>query len=79
MKVFRVSGEIRKPKLESSFDKEVIAVKRSHAVEKIYSELGSRHRVKRFHIDISNVEEVPPEEIKDPSLKELVVRGKEVV
>lgn len=72
MKVFRVIGEIRKPNLKTSFRKEVIAVKPEHAVEKVYAELGSKHRVKRFHIKIAKVEEVPPQEIENPLLKKLV-------
>jgi len=68
-----VTGEIRKPNLETAFKKEVIALKRQHAVEKIYAELGSKHRVKRFHIKILNIEEVPHEEIEDPLLKKFVL------
>jgi len=77
-KVFRVTGEIRKPNLETSFRKEVVAIKPEHAVEKVYAELGSKHRVKRFQVKIVGVEEVPPEEIEDPLLKKLVV-GEEKV
>jgi large subunit ribosomal protein LX len=72
MKVFRVTGEIRKPNLKTSFAKEVVALKPEHAVEKVYTELGSKHRVKRFHIKILNVEEVQPQDIKNPILKKLV-------
>ena len=78
MKVFRVTGEIRKPNLKTSFKKEIVAIKREHAVEKVYAELGSRHRVKRFQIKIAKVEEVPPEDIENPLLKKLVV-GEEKV
>jgi large subunit ribosomal protein LX len=78
VKVFKVTGEISKPNLKTSFKKEVIAIKSEHAVEKIYAELGSRHRVKRFQIKIVKVEEVPPEEIENPLLKKLVV-GEEKV
>lgn len=73
MKVFRVTGEIRKPKLETSFKKEVLAAKPEHAVERVYAELGSKHRVKRFHIKIVKVEEVPPEEIENPLLRKMVI------
>ena len=73
MKVFRVTGEIRKPKLETSFKKEVLATKPEHAVERVYAELGSKHRVKRFHIKIVKVEEVPPEEIENPLLRKMVI------
>jgi large subunit ribosomal protein LX len=78
MKVFRVTGEIRKVNLKTNFTKEVVAMKPEHAVEKVYAELGSRHRVKRFHIKIVNVEEVPPEEIANPLLKKLVTGEQEV-
>jgi len=73
VKVFRVIGEIRKPNLETSFKKEVIAIKPEHAVEKVYAELGSKHRVKRFHIKIMRVEEVPLDKIENLLLRKLVV------
>lgn len=73
VKVFRVMGEIQKPNLKTPFRKEVIAVKPEHAVEKVYTELGSRHRVKRFHIKISKVEEVAPQDIEDPLIRKMVI------
>jgi len=72
MKAFKVTGEINKPKLTTSFVKEVLADKSEHAVEKVYSEIGSKHRVKRHHIKIAKVEEIKPEEIENPILKKLV-------
>lgn len=78
MKVFRVIGEIRKPNLKSPFKKEVIAVKPEHAVERVYAELGSRHRAKRFQIKILNVEEVPLNEIENPLLRKIVLGEEEV-
>jgi large subunit ribosomal protein LX len=72
LKVFRVSGEISKPNLRTSFAKEVIAAKPEHAIEKVYAEIGSKHRVKRFHIKILDVEEVTPEKIENPILKKMV-------
>ncbi|MCW4045759.1 MAG: 50S ribosomal protein L18Ae [Candidatus Bathyarchaeota archaeon] len=72
MKVFRVTGEIQKPKLNTPFQKEVLADKSEHAVEKVYSEIGSKHRVKRFYMKILKVEEIPAEEIENPVLKKIV-------
>ena len=72
MKVFRVTGEINKPNLKTDFAKEVIAAKSEHAIEKIYAEIGSKHRVKRFHIKIKDVEEIKPEDIEHPILKKMV-------
>lgn len=73
VKVFRVTGEIRKPNLQTAFRKEVRAVKREDAVEKIYTEIGSKHRAKRFQIKIINVEEVPSEEIESFIIRKLTM------
>lgn len=73
MKVFRVTGQIYKPNLKTAFAKEVLADKAEHATEKVYTEIGSRHQVKRCHMKIVKVEEVSPEEIANPILKKLVV------
>jgi len=72
MKVFKVTGEISKPKLTTPFVKEVLADKSEHAVEKVYSEIGSKHRVKRCHITISNVQEISADQIENPILKKIV-------
>ena len=72
MKVFRVTGEITKPNLKTTFSKEILAEKSEHAVEKVYAEIGSKHRVRRFHIKIAGVEEVPVDQIENPLLKKIV-------
>jgi len=63
VKIFRVKGEIMKKHFFEplTFDKLVSAAKEEHAVEKIYSEMGSRHRAKRYQISINSVEEEQPE------------------
>jgi len=78
VKVFRVLGEIRKPNLKTPFSKEVIALKPEHAVEKVYTELGSKHRVKRFHIKINKVEEVAPQDVEDPLIRKIVAGEGEI-
>ncbi len=75
VKVFRVIGKILKPNLKTNFQKEVRALKPEHAIEEVYRLLGSKHRVKRYHIRIERVEEIKdPEDIKDPIIKELTIR-----
>ena len=71
VKVFRVIGKIRKPNFQTEFRKEVRALKPEDAVEKVYMLLGSKHRVKRFQMTISKVEEIAPEEIEDFIVKKL--------
>ncbi len=73
VKVFRVSGEINKPNYQTSFRKEVRALKPEHAVEEVYKQLGSRHRAKRFQIKIVDVEEVNPQDIKDTIIRKLTL------
>ncbi len=77
VKVFRVIGKIRKPNFQTEFRKEVRALKPEDAVEKVYMLLGSKHRVKRFQMRISKVEEIAPEEIEDIIVKKLTQGAKE--
>jgi len=72
MKVFKVTGEIDKPRLKTPFVKELLADKSEHAVEKVYSEIGSKHRVKRCHIQINDVQEISVDQIENPILKKIV-------
>jgi len=72
MKAFKVTGEISKPQLKTPFVKEVLADKSEHAVEKVYSEIGSKHRVKRCHITISDVQEISADQIENPILKKMI-------
>jgi large subunit ribosomal protein LX len=73
VKVFRVTGKILKPNLRTTFKKEVRALKAENAKEKIYNELGSKHRAKRYQIKIFRIEEVSPEEIESPLIKKLTL------
>lgn len=45
-----------------TFDKLVAATKKDHALERIYAELGSRHRAKRHEITITSISEEEQEE-----------------
>ncbi len=71
VKVFRVIGKIRKPNFETDFKKEVRALRPEDAVEKVYMLLGSKHRVKRFQMRISKVEEIDDDEIEDVLVKKM--------
>ena len=72
MKTFKVTGTINKPRLSTSFVRELLAEKSEHAVEKVYCEIGSRHRVRRYHIKIISSEEISVDQIKNPILKKIV-------
>jgi large subunit ribosomal protein LX len=72
MKAFKVTGKINKPRLATAFVKEILADKSAHAVEKVYCEIGSKHRVKRHHIKIISSEEISADQIENPILKKIV-------
>ena len=72
LKVFKVVGEIRKPNFEIPFKKEIVALKLEQALEKVYCEIGSRHRAKRPQIKIIKVEEISPQEVEDLLVKKLL-------
>jgi len=71
--VFRVTGEIVKPNFQTAFRKEIRALKPEDAIEKIYKDLGSKHRAKRFQIKIREVKEIGAEEITSPVIKKLTL------
>jgi large subunit ribosomal protein LX len=79
VKVFRVIGKIRKPNFQTDFRKEVRALNPEDAVEKVYMLLGSKHRVKRFQMTISKVEELSPEEIENVLVKKMTPGAEESV
>ena len=58
-KVYRVKGEIMKKHFFEplTFNTLVKAAKEEHAVERIYAEMGSRHRAKRNEVKIESVTE----------------------
>ncbi len=58
------------------FTIDVRAVKPEDAVEKVFSDLGSRHKLKRAHIRILSVEEIRPEEAKKKYIRDLdLIKG----
>ena len=74
--MFRITGEMVKPNLKTTFRKEIRALSPENAREKIYTDLGSKHRAKRFQIRILEVEEIPPEEIQNPLIRKLTLEEK---
>jgi large subunit ribosomal protein LX len=71
VKVYLVSGNINKPNFKTEFQKEVRALNQEDAAEKIYMLLGSKHRVKRFQMKISKVEELDPKDIQDLIIRKM--------
>lgn len=75
-KVFRIEGWFKKNRERLDFIKEIVANSRERAIEILYSDIGSRHGVKRNLINISEVEEIEPEEAEDSKIRSLVKEEK---
>ncbi|MEM2870587.1 MAG: 50S ribosomal protein L18Ae [Thermoplasmata archaeon] len=73
MKAFRVAGRFRMGSSIMRFEKEVVAEGREGAEEKVFKELGSKHRAKRHDIRVERVEELAPEQVSDASVRMLLM------
>jgi large subunit ribosomal protein LX len=67
-KIFRVKGWFKHDNRHQAFTKETRALSEKHVLEQVYSEIGSRHKVKRNLIHVSEITEIKPEEAKDPRI-----------
>ncbi len=72
VKVWRVTGVYQKAKRKFRFSKDLVAVNEGQAKERVLSELGSRHRVKRREITIQETKEIKPEEVRSLELRRLL-------
>ena len=77
MKAFRVTGSFRMGREKENFTKEVASKDKKGAMEFILSDLGSKHKVKRYDIQIDKVQELKPEEITDAVVTYMVNEMKE--
>jgi len=77
VKTFEVRGIMRLRLGEKrKFRLYVRGLSEDEAKEKVYSILGSRHKLMRSHIQISEIKEVSLEEVKDEYIKELAQTDK---
>lgn len=77
VKVFRVVGKIAKPNYQTDFRKEIRALKPEEAVEKVYMEIGSKHRAKRSQIKVLKIEEIGFDDVSDPTIRKMMAGERE--
>lgn len=58
VKLYRITGDLRKRGEKLHFKKEIRALKKEDALASLYADMGSRHKARRFEIAIKTVEEV---------------------
>jgi large subunit ribosomal protein LX len=79
MKAFRVTGKFYMGDHWQNFTKDVAGENDAAVKEKVYSRLGSKHRVKRAKIEISEVKEISLEEVTDPITVYILKNEKETI
>ena len=70
MKGFRITGSYADARQgQQPFCVEVAAEDEAAAKEQIVSTFGSRHKLKRWQINITEIKELAPEEVEDHIVK----------
>ena len=70
MKAFRVTGNYADPRqIMQPFSVEMAAEDEAAVKEKALSTIGSKHKLKRYQIDITEVVEIANDEITNPVVK----------
>ena len=71
-KIYRVKGTFVMGDEYHNFTKEFKATCEDDVTEKIYSRFGSKHGINRNQISIESIEEIAPEDVQDPIVKEIL-------
>jgi len=69
MKAFRIVGSFADPRKRQPFSIEMAAEDEAAVRERALSTLGSKHRLKRRDIDITEIVELTPDQITNPVVK----------
>ena len=71
-KIYRVKGTFVMGDEYHDFTKEYKATSESDIEQKIYERFGSKHGINRNQISIESIEEIAPEDVLDPIVKEIL-------
>ena len=64
VKTFKITGEVKKPRTLIPFALVMRATKEQEAIERVYAEVGSRHKARRLEIRLKKVEELKSEDME---------------
>ena len=68
MKAFRASGTFRTGRRDQPFCVDIVATNQEEAIERVMSNFGSRHRVRRRFVLVDDVSEIDPSSSTSPSV-----------
>jgi len=66
MQAYRIDGSLRQGKTNQKFCIDLVAENEDQVREKVYSNFGSRHGVKRRYITIVSIDAIDPSESSAP-------------
>lgn len=69
MKAFRITGSYADPRKRQPFTIEMAAEDEAAVREKALSTLGSKHKLKRWEIDITEIVEIPADQVVNHVVK----------
>lgn len=61
VKTFKITGEVKKARITIPFAVEIRAMKDRDAIERVYADLGSRHKARRAEVKLKKIEELKVE------------------
>ena len=71
-KIYRVKGTFVMGDEYHEFTKEYKATSEKDIQEKVYARFGSKHGINRNQISIKSIEEIAPDDVVDPIVKEIL-------
>jgi len=69
MPAFLVRGTFRMARDWTTFAKEVAAKDEQAAVERVLSDLGSKHGVRRKYVTVKDVAKIPLDQVRNPVVR----------
>ncbi len=72
VKIFRISGSFKQKQQVTAFSKEYLALTEENALAQLYSQFGSKNRLKRRQIKIQSVQEIPKGEVTDQLIEKVI-------
>jgi large subunit ribosomal protein LX len=70
-RIYRAKGKFLMGKKMQPFTMEAVSLKPKDVEEKVYSEIGSKHKVKRGKIVIDSIDEIQLAEATDPLVRHM--------
>ena len=68
MKAFRATGSFRSGKSDQEFTVDIVAADKDDAMERVFSNFGSRHRTPRRFVLVDSISEIDPFESTAPTV-----------